>query len=54
MRSRFSPYQKDCDNYIIRSINRETYLQFVKKSTLSPFDSKKFDESNIRSKPWEW
>ena len=30
-------YQKDCDNYIIRSINHEMVLQEVKKSTLSLF-----------------
>ena len=32
---KFEEYQKDCDNYIIRSINHEVYLQKVKKSTLS-------------------
>ena len=50
MSSRFSPYQKECDNYIIGSINQETYLQFVKKSTLSPFDDKRYYESNNKSK----
>ena len=34
-------YQKECDNYIIRSINHEMYLQEVKKSTLSLFDDKR-------------
>ena len=28
-------YQRECDIYIIRSINHEMYLQQVKKSTLS-------------------
>ena len=28
-------YQKECDNYIIRSLNHEMYLPKVKKSTLS-------------------
>ena len=31
-------YQKECDNYIIRSISHEMVLQEVKKSTLSQFD----------------
>ena len=34
-------YQKECDNYIIRSINHEMVLQKVKKSTLSIFDDKR-------------
>ena len=33
--------QQECDNYIIRSINHEMYLQRVKKSTLSQFDHKR-------------
>ena len=33
-------YQKECDNYNIRSLSPEMYLQLVKKSTLSPFDDK--------------
>ena len=33
-------YQKECDNFIIRSINPEMYLQEIKKSTLSIFDDK--------------
>ena len=28
-------YQQECDNYIIRSIHHEMYLQRIKKSTLS-------------------
>ena len=34
-------YQKECNNYIIRSINHEMILQEVKKSTLSIFDDKR-------------
>ena len=34
-------YQRECDNYIIRSINHEMVLQKVKKSTLSIFDDKR-------------
>ena len=45
-------YQKECDNYIIRSLNHEMYLQLVKKSTLSIFDDKRCYIINIESKPW--
>ena len=45
-------YQKECDNYIIRSINHEMVLQKVKKSTLSLFDDKRCYINNIESKPW--
>ena len=34
-------YQRECDNYIKRSINHEMVLQKVKKSTLSIFDDKR-------------
>ena len=33
-------YQKECDNYIIRSFIHEMYLQKVRKSTLSNFEDK--------------
>ena len=45
-------YQKECNNYIIRSINHEMLLQEVKKSTLSIFDDKRCYLNNIESKPW--
>ena len=45
-------YQKECDNYIIRSINHEIILQEVKKSTLSIFDDKRCYINNIESIPW--
>ena len=45
-------YQKECDNYIIRSINHEMVLQEVKKSTLSLFDDKRCYINNIKSIPW--
>ena len=53
LRSRFSPYQKESDNYIIPSLNHEMYLQQVKQSIPSQFDDKRCYESNIKSKPWE-
>ena len=45
-------YQRECDNYIIRSINHDMVLQKVKKSTLSIFDDKRCYINNIESKPW--
>ena len=46
-------YQRECNNYIIRSINHEMVLQEVKKSTLSLFDDKRCYINNIESMPWE-
>ena len=46
-------YQRECDNYILRSINHEMVLQKVKKSTLSIFDDKRCYINNIESDPWE-
>ena len=45
-------YQRECNNYIIRSINHEMHLQEVKKSTLSFFDDKRCYINNFESKPW--
>ena len=45
-------YQQECDNYIIRSINHEMYLQRVKKSTPSILDDKQCYVKNFESKPW--
>ena len=45
-------YHQECDNYIIRSINREMYLQRVKKPTLSQFDDKRCYINNIECIPW--
>ena len=47
-------YQKECDNYIIRSLNHEMYLQKVKKSTLSLFDDKRCYINETESIPWNW
>ena len=44
--------KKECDNYIVRSINHEMYHQRVQKYTLSPFDDKRCYRSNIESEPW--
>ena len=45
-------YQKGCDNYIIRSLNHEMYLQKVRKSTLSLFDDKRCYINETESIPW--
>ena len=45
-------YQKECNNYIIRSINHEMVLQEVKKSTLSIFDDKRCYINETKSMPW--
>ena len=43
---------KECENYSLRQINHEMYLQLVQKSTLSFFDDKRCYINNIESKPW--
>ena len=45
-------YQKESNNYIIRSFNHEMILQEVKKSTLSILDDKRCYINNIESIPW--
>ena len=45
-------YQKQCNNYIIRSINHEMVLQEVKKFTLSIFDDKRCYINETESIPW--
>ena len=45
-------YQRECNNYIIRSINHEMVLQEVKKSTLSIFDDKRCYINETESTPW--
>ena len=47
IRSRFYPFQKEWDTYIIQSIHHKFYLQRVLKSTLSQFDDKRCYENNI-------
>ena len=45
-------HQRECSNYIIRSINHEMVLQEVKKSTLSHFDDKRCYINETESIPW--
>ena len=47
-------YQRECNNYILRSINHEMHLQEIKKSTLSIFDDKRCYINETESKPWNW
>ena len=52
VRSRFSPDEIECDNYNIRSLNHEIYLQQMKKSTLPQFDDKRCNINETESKSW--
>ena len=45
-------YQKECDNYLLPSINHEMCLQVVKKSTASIFDDKRCYITETESLPW--
>ena len=47
-------YQKECEIYIIRSLNHELYLQKVRKSALSLFDDKRCYINETESIPWNW
>ena len=44
-------YQRECNNYIRRSINHEMHLQEYKKSTLSIFDDKRCYINETKSLP---
>ena len=46
-------YQKECENFVIRSINHEMYMQKVTKNSLSAFDEKRKYINNIESIPWD-
>ena len=43
-----------CDNYILKSSNREMYLQKIGKTTLSIFDDKMNCLDNNESLPWNY
>ena len=45
-------YQRECNNYTLRSINHEMHLQGVKNSTLSIFDNKRFYIVETECIPW--
>ena len=45
-------YQKEGDDYIIRSLNHEMYFQKVRKSTHSLFDDKRCYINETEKIPW--
>ena len=47
-------YKKECNNYILRSINHEMHPKEIKKSTLSLFDDKRCYINETGSIPWNW
>ena len=44
--------ENECNNYILKSINHDMYMQGIKKTTLSIFDDKRCYINNIESNPW--
>ena len=46
-------YQKECENFVIRALNHEMYMQKVTKNSLSAFDEKRKYINNIESIPWD-
>ena len=45
-------YEKECEKHLLRSVNHETCLQNIKKSSLSIFDDKRNYSGNIESLAW--
>ena len=45
-------YKKECENYIIKSMNHDMFLQKVTKNCLSAFDEKRLYINNIVNIPW--
>ena len=45
-------YQRECENFVIRSIDHDMFLQKVTKNSLSAFDEKRCYLNNIESIPW--
>ena len=45
-------YQKECDNFVIRALNHEMFMQKITKNSLSAFDEKRCYLNNIESIPW--
>ena len=44
--------ENECISYILRSINRDMFMQGIKKTTLSFFDDKRNYLDTIKSIPW--
>ena len=53
IRSCFSPYQREGDNYSLPSVDQELNIQKRKKYALLPFDDKRCYESNIGNTLWQ-
>ena len=45
-------HQKECNIYVLRSINQKMFLQEFKKSTLSKFNDKRCYIIETESIPW--
>ena len=45
-------YEEECDNYILRSLNYEMYLQKERKFSLSIFDDKRCYINETENIPW--
>ena len=44
-------YQKECDKFITRSINLDSYLQKIRTNTPSTFDEKQYYINEVRKIP---
>ena len=44
-------YEKECDNYVLRSLNHEMCLYKIKKTSSSIFDDKRFYINETESIP---
>ena len=47
-------HQEECENYMLKSVNHEMYLQRVKKPTLSIFDDNRCYINETESIPWNY
>ena len=47
-------YQEECENYMLKAVNHEMYLQRVKKSTLFIFDDKRCYIKETKSISWNY
>ena len=45
-------YKKECDNFVIRALNHEIYMQKITKNSLSAFDEKRKYINDIQNIPW--
>ena len=45
-------YRKECENFIIKSMNHDMFLQKVTKNSLSAFEEKRCYLNETESLPW--